>query len=180
MPSAAADAEKTGYHGCDQTVADKVLSLGVPLCSSTNDYDWLGHGVYFWENNSTRAWAWAKRRPQPAVIGAHIRLGRCLDLLQPENVALLRRHYRVFRNDMQFATAWPINTPLLRRLDCAVIQHLHKYRSQHRAPPFDSLRGAFEEGEPIFPGSLLRTLTHVQLCIRNHDCILSYFPVGRP
>jgi hypothetical protein len=88
MPSVVAGAKKIGYHGCDQSVADKVLSHGVSLRASTNDYDWLGHGIYFWEDNLDRAWEWARRRPQPAVIGAHIRLRHCLDLLHPENVDL--------------------------------------------------------------------------------------------
>ncbi|MDR0381745.1 MAG: hypothetical protein LBH86_07130 [Oscillospiraceae bacterium] len=181
MPSATVGAEKTGYHGCDQTVADKVLTQGEHLYLSANDYDWLGGGTYFWEDSPDRAWIWAQRHPHPAVIGAHITLGHCFDLLQPENVALLRRHYRVFRNDMRLAgTAWPVNTPLFRRLDCAVIEHMHAYRDKQGFPPFDSLRGAFEEGEPVFPGSFLRTLTHIQLCVRNRACILSYFPAAPP
>ncbi|MDR1158754.1 MAG: hypothetical protein LBK75_10725 [Oscillospiraceae bacterium] len=181
MSSVVVGFEKTGYHGCDGFVADKVLLWGESLHMSTNDYDWLGHGIYFWENNPIRAWDWAQRHPNPAVLGARIKLGRCLDLLQPKCVDTLRRHYEIFLAEMTLLRApLPKNTSGGRHLDCAVIEHLHRYRLHYGKPPFDSLRCAFEDGEPIFPGSLLRTLTHVQLCVRNHDCILSYFLVDRP
>lgn len=53
------------------------------LLASTNDYDWLGNGIYFWGNNEERTWQWAndsaKRKSslvkEPAVIGAIIDLG---------------------------------------------------------------------------------------------------------
>jgi len=36
------------FHGCDRSIALKVLNGETMLKSSTNKYDWLGHGVYFW------------------------------------------------------------------------------------------------------------------------------------
>lgn len=49
-----------GFHGCDKSVVDAVVAGKTDLLSSTNDYDWLGNGIYFWENNEERAWQWAK------------------------------------------------------------------------------------------------------------------------
>ena len=40
-----------GFHGCDQSVVEKVIAGKTELLASTNDYDWLGSGIYFWENN---------------------------------------------------------------------------------------------------------------------------------
>lgn len=37
-----------GYHGCDSEDASKLID-GNQFKPSQNDYDWLGHGVYFWE-----------------------------------------------------------------------------------------------------------------------------------
>ena len=48
-----------GFHGCDQSVVDKVVTGEDSLVASKNDYDWLGKGVYFWENNEERALEWA-------------------------------------------------------------------------------------------------------------------------
>jgi hypothetical protein len=49
-----------GYHGCDRDIAEEVLSGKFALAPSKNEYDWLGHGVYFWEHNPRRALEWAK------------------------------------------------------------------------------------------------------------------------
>lgn len=72
-----------GFHGCDQTVADKIIAGKDSLKESKNEYDWLGHGIYFWENNPSRALDYAKflkRNPgrskskikKPSVLGAVI------------------------------------------------------------------------------------------------------------
>lgn len=73
-----------GFHGCDKSVVDAVVAGKTDLLSSTNNYDWLGNGIYFWENNEERAWQWAKELSKrsnssiktPAVID----LGYCFDL----------------------------------------------------------------------------------------------------
>ncbi|MCK5154882.1 MAG: hypothetical protein KAQ69_00530 [Spirochaetales bacterium] len=49
---------------------------------STQDHDWLGEGMYFWENNYERALEWSKtKHTNPAVLGALIDLGQCLDFI---------------------------------------------------------------------------------------------------
>ncbi|TWB32686.1 hypothetical protein [Nitrospirillum viridazoti] len=70
-----------GYHGCSQAVA-KALLAGAPFKQSENDYDWLGHGIYFWEANPKRGLAFAKEalkrkksKKHPAVVGASSTLG---------------------------------------------------------------------------------------------------------
>ena len=48
-----------GFHGCDQSVYEEVIIKNGMLNKSENTYDWLGHGIYFWENNPKRALEWA-------------------------------------------------------------------------------------------------------------------------
>jgi hypothetical protein len=48
-----------GFHGCDQEVGEKILFGETNLEFSSNDYDWLGSGIYFWENDPNRAIEWA-------------------------------------------------------------------------------------------------------------------------
>jgi hypothetical protein len=48
-----------GYHGCDAIVVEKVLAGKARLNVSTNAYDWLGQGIYFWEHGPQRAYEWA-------------------------------------------------------------------------------------------------------------------------
>jgi hypothetical protein len=70
-----------GFHGCDKTIAERILLHEVKMRSSDNDYDWLGPGIYFWENNPQRAVDYARmlkdfpnrsRKPimEPASLGA--------------------------------------------------------------------------------------------------------------
>ena len=49
-----------GFHGCDQDVRDNVITGKGLLRKSSNDYDWLGNGIYFWENNYDRALEYAQ------------------------------------------------------------------------------------------------------------------------
>lgn len=44
-----------GFHGCDESVFERVIYRGEPMKKSENSYDWLGHGIYFWEQNKQRA-----------------------------------------------------------------------------------------------------------------------------
>jgi hypothetical protein len=81
-----------GYHGTSAVIADDLVA-GAPFRACANADDWLGAGIYFWEYAPKQAWWWAhryKRLRAPAVVGAMIRLGQCFDLLDPENVRLLR------------------------------------------------------------------------------------------
>ena len=170
-----------GFHGCDLQVQKAVINSNTNvLKSSTNDYDWLGNGIYFWENNAKRALHFAKevkrREPnkisEPAVLGAVLDLGNCLDLLDAENLDLLTNAFNELKEIFESADKpLPPNTSnLLRRpLDCLVIEHLQKNKG------FDSVRGLFPEGRPLYSGSGFRTKDHIQICIRNTDCIKGYF-----
>jgi len=44
-----------GFHSCDKEVGIKVLNGELDLNPSDNAWDWLGGGVYFWEQNPDRA-----------------------------------------------------------------------------------------------------------------------------
>lgn len=180
-----------GFHGCDISTFRDVIERQKEMKPSKNDYDWLGNGIYFWEHNLERAWQWAneaaKRKGSkiktPAVIGAVIDLGMCLNLLDSENIKMLKLQYDVFKLKLDIAgLSIPMNKNvgsntdlLLRNLDCAVIESLHSQRSEDNQRPFDSVRGIFTEGEAIYPSSGFKEKTHIQLCIRNPNCIKGYF-----
>lgn len=86
-----------GYHGCDRTTAHKAVVDGAKILASTNDHDWLGPGAYFWEADPLRAAEHAKEKrlrgeiEDPAVIGAVIELGYCLDLMSRNGVQAVDR-----------------------------------------------------------------------------------------
>lgn len=178
-----------GYHGCDKDTASRLLD-GDPFKKSQNDYDWLGHGIYFWEFGPDRALRFAndqKRRKKldsPAVIGALIQLGNCFDLLDTRFTQDLAQAYELFRKRAEaLSLTLPKNsgkTPdkELRRLDCAVL-NLYLADSAANGKHYDTVRGGFIEGGPAFPGSAISKETHIQIAVRNPACILGVFRPGR-
>lgn len=180
-----------GFHGCDQSVADKIIAGKDSLKESKNEYDWLGHGIYFWENNPSRALDYAKflkKNPgrskskikKPAVLGAVIQLGYTLDLLDHSNLELVKAaHQSLVISTQKLGINFPSNKPLgkekdllLRPLDCAVIEKLHEINTGIQ---FDSIRAVFSEGETLYDNAGFRSKDHIQICIRNPNCIKGYF-----
>ena len=183
-----------GFHGCDKSVVEEVLNNRQSLRGSNNKYDWLGNGVYFWENSPSRALEYANYLKEnstravnpikePAVIGAVLQFGHCLDLLDYQNLKLLKLGYEILKETYEVSEyELPKNKPvgdikelLLRELDCAVIETLHKVRKESKIRPFDSVRGVFWEGEELYPNAGFREKDHIQICIRNPNCVKGYF-----
>lgn len=99
-----------GFHGCDKSVAKEILnSPRKHLIASTNSYDWLGDGIYFWLNDLQRAYEWAwqthKRKPniikEPYVLGAVINLGVCLNFYERNAILLLQKKFQYVRRKFQ-------------------------------------------------------------------------------
>lgn len=181
-----------GFHGCDKSIIEPIITNKSKLKPSRNEYDWLGFGTYFWENDVSRALEWAqhiKDNPakfnqqieEPAVLGAIIDLGYCLDLLNyrflSEDIKMayetLCDSYRVSGNTMPTNTGGP--DKLLRPLDCLVLETLHDYNREQGRPAFDSVRGAFLEGSEPYPNAGFREKNHIQICVRNPNCIKGFF-----
>jgi len=178
-----------GYHGCDRALAHRVVSGKAELRPSKNDYDWLGHGIYFWEDSPRRALRWAqkeRRAPEPrvkirtpAVLGAVIDLGNCLNLVDAEALELVKAAYQTYRAICQASGKEEARNKGrdfgARLLDCAVLETLHQIREETGAVAFDTVRGFFVEGEELYPGAGMRGQDHVQICARSPKQILGYF-----
>ena len=117
-----------GFHGCEKSEQEKLLSDSSYIRASNESFDWLGHGMYFWENNPRRGLLWAE---------------------QKMNVGTLKKP--------------------------AVIEYTHSFLKTRNEIPFDSVRAAFIEGDPIYPGAGFNDKTHIQLCIINPNCIKGFF-----
>jgi hypothetical protein len=180
------------------------------LAPSEEIYDWLGHGIYFWEGSESRAMEWARSKHErgiiekPAIIGAIIRLGNCLDLLDDRSIKHVSTTYDILDEEFsKIGKPLPKNRVLdangisfRRELDCKVIQRLHELNNESIAaslnlktttgsrnkkliqthPDFiDSIRGMFPEGDELYPLAGFRASNHIQLCIVNPNCVLGYF-----
>lgn len=182
-----------GFHGCELKVADGLLLGEKALRPSTNPWDWLADGAYFWEQDAQRAYDFAcqiqaKPHPHgnhevstPAVVGAVITPGRCFDLLDSRNHERLIEAYELLKASLE-ALKRPIPSnhhkkdKILRDLDCAVIKELHE--QQKKIDPereYQTVRSAFFEGEPLYPGGGFADKSHVQIAVRDPACILGCF-----
>jgi uncharacterized protein (DUF2267 family) len=176
-----------GYHGCDKSVGEALLKAK-EFQVSQNDYDWLGEGVYFWEANPLRGLEFArevsrrepKRLKKPFVIGAILDLGYCLDLTTSSGLQMVKEAYWALAAAYKTLNrSMPVNQPEKFRhpLDCAVINYLHQIRSDQKQTRIDSVKGIFQEQPELYPGSAFMEKNHIQIAIRNFDCIKGVFRV---
>jgi hypothetical protein len=185
------------YHGCDIEVGAKVIEGEIMhLTPSKNPYDWLGDGIYFFEDDLLRAQYFAKSAAEaperrltakpiayPYAIGAVIRLGNCLDLSKQSGIDEFRNAYDELERGKGEDQELPVNKPagsgdeegILHNLDRAVINFIHGQRIKDGKAPYDTVRGFFHQGQPVFPTSAIGQLSHVQIAVRNTSCILGYF-----
>ena len=191
-----------GFHGCDESVRDMLVNNPNKIKKSQEAFDWLGNGFYVWENNYARALMWAEdklkrgRLSKPSVVGVVYQLDYCLDFTDSEYINILETYYELLKADLQVAgKELPTNKDLpkdkhhdliLRELDCAVIEYLHakideKINEDMNAKGFsdlkmfDTVRGIFTEGGPAFEGAGIQAKNHIQVCIRNINCIKGFF-----
>ena len=170
-----------GFHGCSREDAENIL-LSFELRESANDFEWLGKGFYFWEDDPQRAldWAYARRKENPTVLGAIINPAQCLDLASSDGARLLRRAYEKLKAFYDYTgKEFPENRQgrrndqdeLKRYLDCAVVNTLFE---QKKIP---AVKSPFIEGSPVYPGGNFFEKTHTQICVREASCILGLFIV---
>lgn len=184
-------------------VYKKSVSSKSKCCKeSQENFDWLGHGFYVWENNFDRALTWAKDKKKrggilkPSVLGVVYQLNHCLDFTDAAFIDIIAQYYLLMKADFSFLNKdLPQNKDLpkdeyhdliLRELDCAVIEYMHQKIAEKidddiaangfsELQHFDSARGVFTEGGPAFEGAGIQSKNHIQICIRNLNCIKGFF-----
>jgi len=191
-----------GFHGCDESVKNALVTNPDVVKKSRELYDWLGNGFYIWENNYHRAYQWALEKQvrgnitTPSVVGVVYQLDYCLDFADSQYNDLLSPYYESLKEDLLIAGKdLPSNKDVpmdknhdfvLRELDCAVIEYFHQKVAEQITSDiskngfslmkhFDTVRGIFTEGGPAFDGAGLQKKNHIQICIRNLNCIKGFF-----
>jgi hypothetical protein len=135
--------------------------------------DWLGEGIYFWEDSRTRAMQWAVEKfgDQADVLEVTIELGQCLNLLESTYHDDLRTVYKKLKMDYRRqGAALPKNDKKRHDLDNLVINRFVEFMLQ-QGVRFQTVRGVFEEGRRLFPGSAIRTQSHIQIAVRDARCV---------
>jgi hypothetical protein len=176
-----------GFHSCDREVGLRMVSGKDHLRPSDNPWDWLGPGIYFWEDNPYRALSYAEdcalykqkfngNIKDPLVIGAIIELGNCLNLIEPNSINIIKEAYSILKSKAELAgSPLPVNKGPNRSLDCAVIKYLHDYNKQDNLRPYDTIRSPFHEGEAIYDQANFTAGLHIEICVINPSKITGYF-----
>ena len=145
-----------GFHGTDRDTALRIVTQQDDFQHSRNSYDWLG-----------------------AVID----LGNCLDLLDQKNLNLLKIAYdELVMSLKDQGKQLPENIGFekddfdfrKRELDCAVIRMLQQMAKADECK-FDTVRAAFWEGAPLYPGAGFHSKNHIQISVLNVNCIKGVF-----
>lgn len=163
-----------GYHGTYRKAAGSILEMGYDV--SNNNYDWLGKGIYFFQDGLGRAAYWAKQKcrtrrlpPSDAVVlRSTISLEKCFDLVDIGCIELLTDGFNAFQ-------AFCLNNRLdlpkqggkRNRLDCAVINYTIQNALESRGESIHSVRSVFEEDEPVYPSSAITRRGHIQIAVRD-------------
>ena len=168
MPS-----EAVGFHGTSRGTVAQLLARDIR--PSDQHFEWLGSGFYLWQDSPWRAREWAEARfgADGAVVVARVDLDGCLDLLNPWWQA------RLHDADFEFAleciasgVAIPVNTDRGNHARDAATINFYCDRVAAGGGLIRSVRAIFEEGDPIFEASKIRSQSHVQIAVRDLTAIL--------
>ncbi len=165
--------EVIGFHGTSkQSVPHLVVGDIQP---SDQHFEWLGTGFYVWQDSPWRAKQWAEERfeADAAMVVARVDLYGCLDLLNPWWQAKL--HDADFEFSVECITSGvpiPVNTDRGNHARDAATINFYSDRVAADGGLVRSVRAIFEEGEPIFEASKIRSQSHVQIAVRDLTAIL--------
>lgn len=156
-----------GHHGTSRSYLDSIQKDGLRI--SRNDYDWLGDGVYFFQDSVERAREWAVQEhgSDAIVICADIELENCIDLVDSKWSKCFSNMYNDFiAKFKEGRLPIPTQSGKAHRLDRHVINYCVGVLAENGVV-VSSLRAPFVEGNPFYPGSALYCESHIQICVRD-------------
>lgn len=168
--------EAIGYHGTRLEYAQRILDED--FRPSENNWEWLGHGVYFWQDAPERAFAWAKEwhgrsgyKGPIGVVAARIQLFDFVDLLEQAGMKLVKDFASAFLDKLVDQDRRLVNEYPIHRLDCELFNSITNVLLS-KGIEVRGFRAACVEGEPITKGSPIFDQSHVQLSVIDQTTIL--------
>lgn len=178
-----------GYHITSAEAAEKILDEGFE--QSRNTYDWLGRGVYFFQEAPDFAlhWGASDRKvgqfADPVVLGADIHFQGFMDLLDWTWGQALHKTFDALdaANDAGFRHAQSLQKPMQFGVDERQGHWLDQYVIEATAKTagldgneIRGVRSVFFEGQLIYPGSHIADRQHLQIAVRDTTAILDCWP----
>ena len=162
-----------GFHGTTIEYATAILESG--FRPSQNPYDWLGDGVYFFQDAPERALEWALENhgQEVAVVGAELRLVDCLDMLDTKWTRIMAEAYDQFlgyykRSGLNL----PRQTSGAHGLDREVINYVVGVLAEQELT-IRCVRASFAEGSRVYPDSAFYDRGHMQIAVRDVEACIT-------
>ena len=165
--------EVIGFHGTSRVALPHLLARDIR--PRDQHFEWLGTGFYLWQDSPWRAREWAEERygVEAAVVVARVDLEGCLDLLNPRWQAEVRdADFEFVLDCIANERPLPVNTDRGNHARDAATINWYCDRAAEDGHPVRTVRAIFEEGEPIFEASKIRSLSHVQVAVRDLTAIV--------
>jgi hypothetical protein len=165
--------EAIGFHGTSRAALPHLLARDIQ--PSDQYFEWLGTGFYLWQDSPWRARQWAEARhgSDAAVVVARIDLDGCLELLNPHWQAEVRdADFEFVLHCIANERPLPVNTDRGNHARDAATINWYCDRAAEDGRPVRTVRAIFEEGEPIFEASKIRSRSHVQFAVRDLTAIV--------
>lgn len=159
-----------GFHGTTKSSADNILKTN-DFIFSHGDEEWLGTGVYFFEDFISHAYYWCdkyKCYPLWSILKSDIIADKIVDLNDPET------YEQFYQLAKELRTRYHKRKDGKKReiIDAVVLNVMYK------TSPYDVARGIFKgiTGYDLKNKSFERIQVyphHIQLCVKNKKCIKS-------
>ncbi|MFO8018535.1 MAG: hypothetical protein R6U96_07860 [Promethearchaeia archaeon] len=166
----------TGYHGYWEERFNDYESKKFHL--STHNGNWLGTGLYFFQDAPLYARGWAKfitrkklttekNRIRFRVMKANINLINCLCFCGKPAQSLFLRIREIYDHYLEKMN-WTIeNQEAYHYLDNSIVETIC-HLAYDLGFEVKSVRGAFPAGKDIFYSGVLKDMTHIQFTLRKN------------
>ncbi len=155
------------YHAGDEHEIEKFIAGQPYMPSSYHSNNWLGNGLYFWENNPNKAEKWQIEKGKGAILECDIDTQNLLNLLEVSDSSdsfyedaktLSDKHQSKYSNNRSSQNF---------QLDCRIFnEYQRKVVGQ-----FSGVRMAFYMGESVSIDGNIYTGQHIQICLWDHTAI---------
>lgn len=160
--------EYIGYHGTTKELAEKIIN-DREFKVSNQDEDWLGPGVYFFEDDYHQAKNFGKKArkySEWAVVKSKIKADAVFDLIQSEDFIFFDKTFKLIVSRYEKINKNKIRNKVTNKV---VFNMIYEHR------PYDLVRGVFTvpKGKNIKISGTKYSHSQIQLCVRNLECIKS-------
>jgi hypothetical protein len=156
-----------GFHGSDVERCEQICS-NTRYHISNSEEEWLGNGIYFFENDIAQAEYWCttvKQYNEWGIVKSDIEATVVIDMLLIENIRLFERVAKEVKNKYL-----KLKDGTKRKIVDAVI-----FNMMYALQAYDMVRCVFDA--TYIKVSLERSRIkpmQIQLCVRHRDCIKTY------